>query len=348
MNYLILQNPGHNRVYYNAADKLALAELKLASEKLSTNCNEIQIASIENIRYLSIETKDELSNSDLDILSRLSFVFAIFTFEKINNKHYLAPIKKYEYEYIDSKISNLLKYPGKTNELFTKMMVNVALLSSDFNYSDNIMLLDPIAGKGTTLYESAVYGFNSYGIELETKFVHESNIFFKKYLENEHIKHKSNTRQIFSKGKKEVINLHEFEYALTKEDFKDKKTKKLGFINGNTLEAYKYFKKESFHLIVGDLPYGIAHGNKGKNKTGSITRNPSELLEASLPEWGKVLLKGGVIVMAWNSFLVSRQKLSELFKANGFEVLSQNPYDEFEHMVDKSIKRDIVVAKKIS
>lgn len=348
MNYLILQNPGHNRVYYNAADKLALSELRLACEKLSAKCEEVEIKNIEGIRYLSIVTKGELNSNDLDILSRLSFVFAIFMLEEVNSKTYLTPIKRTEYEYIDSKISSLLKYAGKTNELFTKMMVNVALLSSDFNYSDNITLLDPIAGKGTTLYESSIYGFNAYGIELEPKSVHESNIFFKKYIENEHLKHNSNTRQIYGKGKKDVIHLHEFEYALSKEDFKDKKTKKLGFINGNTLDAHKYFKKESFHLIVGDLPYGIAHGNKGKNKTTSITRNPSELLETSLPEWKKVLYKGGVIVMAWNSFLVSRQKLSELFSANEFEVLSQNPYDGFEHMVDKSIKRDIVVAKKVN
>lgn len=43
------------------------------------------------------------------------------------------------------------------------MMINVALLSSDFNYNDRIQLLDPIAGKGTTLFEGAVYGFDTYG-----------------------------------------------------------------------------------------------------------------------------------------------------------------------------------------
>lgn len=347
MNYLILQNPGHNRVYYNSSDKLALAELKIACKSLSVKCNKIKIIELENVRYLSFESQDTLPESDIEIISKLSFVFVIFIHKKQNDKSYLVPIKKSKYEYIDDKISSLLKYPGKTNELFTKMMVNIALLSSNFTYSDNIVLLDPVTGKGTTLYEGAIYGFNSYGIELETRFVHESTIFFKKFLENEQLKHNYTTRQIYGKGKKDFININEFEYASSKEEFKKNNTKKLGLINGSTLDTHKYFKNETFHLIVGDLPYGVAHGNKGKSKSTSITRNPSELLKESLPEWKKVLLKGGTIVIAWNSFLASREKLSEIFIANEFQVLKNDSYTEFEHMVDKSIKRDIVVAKKI-
>ena len=30
-------------------------------------------------------------------------------------------------------------------------------------------------------------------------------------------------------------------------------------IHGASKESYKYFKKEQFHCIVGDLPYGIKH-----------------------------------------------------------------------------------------
>lgn len=348
MNYLILQHPGHNRVYYNSADKLALAELKIASQRLSTKCNEIKVVEIENIRYLSIETDIFLSEIDLQILSRLSFVFAIFKVDKLNGETCLIPIRKINYEYLDSKVSTLLKYQGKTNELFTRMMINVALLSSDFDFSEKIIMLDPVAGKGTTLFEGAVYGFNVYGIEIESKSVHETNIFFKKYLETERLKHNLTKKQIFGTGKSNNISLQEFEYACTKQEFKSQESlKKLGIVCGNSQDTFKYFKKEIFHLLVGDLPYGIVHGNKGDKKTKSITRNPTELLSDSLPEWRKVLKNGGVVLVAWNSFIASKQKLSEIFSANGFNVLSLSPYNEFEHMVDKSIKRDIVVAKKI-
>ena len=347
MKYLILQHPGHNRVYYNVADKLALAELKLASHRLSADCTNVDIVEIKGIRYLSIKTESELSKDDLQVLSRLSFVFAIFRLDKLCSEDCLLPIRQETYEYIDSKISSLLKYAGKTNELFTKMMINVALLSSDFDYIDKITLLDPVAGKGTTLFEASVYGFDAYGIELEPKSVHEATLFFRKYLQTERIKHQQTKQQVYGKGKADAINIEKYEYANSKEAFKSADSiKTLGMVCGNSQDAHKYFKKELFNLIVGDLPYGIAHGNVKGQKAGSKTRNPSDMLNDCLPEWRKVLKKGGVCVVAWNSFIVSRQRLSDTFEQHGFEVLSDEPYNEFEHMVDKSIKRDIVVARK--
>lgn len=347
MEYLILQHPGHNRVYYKSAGKLALAELELACRRLSSPCTDIEMIKVENIPYLSLRIESEISEEDLLMISKLSFVFAIYKREKLEDRNILIPIKKSEYEYLDSKISSLLKYQGKTNELFTKMMINVGLLSSDFAYDEKIQMLDPVAGKGTTLYEGAVYGYDVFGVEIEANSVHESIIFFKKYLEEERIKHRSEKRQIYGKSKSEAIIIHEFDYALSKEDFRDEgKVKKFGLVCGNTNDVNKYFKKNRFHLIVGDLPYGIVHGNTGTHKSSSATRNPSELLSDCLNEYYKVLKEGGVIVLAWNSFIVSRYQLTKLFMENGFQVLSEAPYDQFEHMVDKSIKRDIIVAKK--
>lgn len=345
--YLILQNPGHNRVYYNLAGKLALSELKIASQKLDISCEDIEIVEIEGIRYLSVSCKEELTLFALEVFSRLSFIFAIFKLEKLNDKNCLIPISKNKYEYIDSKISSLLKYSGKTNELFTKMMINIALLSSNFSFNDKINLLDPVSGKGTTLFEGSVYGFNVSGIEIDSKATQEAGLFIKKFLETERFKHKSNTRQIYGKNKQEAIYIQEFEYAINKTDFKYKEQrKKLSMVAGNSQDASKYFKNENFHIIVGDLPYGIAHGNLSDKKFTSITRNPLELLSLCLPEWYKVLKTGGVVVVAWNAFVISKRKLEEVFVANNFSVLIEFPYNNFEHFVDKSIKRDIIVAKK--
>lgn len=344
VNYLILQHPGHNRVFYIAAEQLAFAELAIASKRLEANCNNIAIKVIKGIRYLSFETNEILSKTDFEVISRLSFVFAIFTLDKNGDTEMLTPIEKHSYEFVDDKVSSLLKYPGKTNELFTKMMVNVGLLSSEFGYGDNIELLDPVAGRGTTLFEALVYGYHAFGIEVDAKSTHEVNVFFKKYLENERYKHQVQKRMIYGKSKTDAVYINEFEFARTKEEFKDSKQhKKIGVITGYTQDTDKFFNPNRFHLIVGDLPYGIAHGNKtGSQK--SNTRNPFELLNLCLPAWKTVLKKGGVVVIAWNSFVVTRHKLAKAFTENGFEVLTGEPYANFEHMVDKSIKRDIIVA----
>jgi SAM-dependent methyltransferase len=347
MNYLILQHPGHNRVYYNAADKLALAELKLACLRLNTPCESCEIKDIEGIRYLTFSSKTELNENDLEIISRLSFVFALFSSEEKNGEIVLKPIKKINYQYIDEKISTLLKYQGKTNELFTRMMLNVALLSSKFPIGGQIDMLDPVAGKGTTLFEGAIYGFNSFGIEIEQKHVHETALFFKKHLENERIKHLAESKQVYGAKRADAVFSNEICYARTKEEFKNKASQKtISFVAGDAKDASKYFKKNRFHLIVGDLPYGIVHGNKGAKKGKSITRNPSELVNDCLPAWYDVLKPGGCIVLAWNSFLVSQHKMAKLFASHNFKVCQHEAYGEFEHMVDKSIKRDIIVATK--
>jgi len=345
--YLILQNPGHNRVYYNLAGQLALSELTIASNRISTSCTDITIEELAGIRYLSITSEQPLQQSDIAILSRLSFVFALFKKEVSNGQTSLLPLALSPYEYIDSKISSLQKYAGKTNELFTRMMINVALLASDFDYSDCIQLLDPVAGRGTTLFEAGIYGFNTVGVEIEHKSVHDCQVFFKKYLQNERFKHTADKRMVYGKNKSEAIYIQEFEFAPCKEEFKQtEQRRKLSIVNGNSQDSDKYFKKNSFNLIVGDLPYGIAHGNTGANKSSTGTRNPSELIQSCLPAWKAVLKKGGVIVLAWNSFVVPRHKLNTIFAEQGFDVMTDSPYDGFEHMVDKSIKRDIIVAKK--
>ncbi len=346
MIYLLLQNPGHNWVYYTSSDKLAFAELSLASVRLSVPANDIQIKTIENIRYLSLETAATLNEKDIDLLSRLSFVFAVFQLEDSSGTSMLRPIAKSNFAYMDPKISSVQKYKGKTNELFTRLMISVGIMSMDFDYQQKISMLDPVAGRGTTLFEGSVHGFDLYGIELDGKAVHEAAVFFRKYLEAERIKHKQSKRQVAGKSRSEAIMMQQFEYALSKEDFKSpEKIKKLGLVHGNTADADQYFRKNQFHLIVGDLPYGVQHGNT-TGRAKSFTRNPSELLHECLPAWKTVLKPGGAVVIAWNSFLASPKKLAAIFTELGFEVKTEAPYNQFEHMVDHSIKRDVLVALK--
>ncbi|MBN2280703.1 MAG: hypothetical protein JXQ65_08985 [Candidatus Marinimicrobia bacterium] len=345
--YLILQHPGANSAYYTSSEELALAELQIACNRLQTRSEKIQAEEIADLRYLTFEVETELTESDIKILSRLSFFFALFQQVNSNDPMLLRPIARAPFEFVDEKISSLLKYAGKTNVQFTRMMVNVALLSSDFHYEDRIRLLDPVAGKATTMFEGIIQGFNVFGVEIEHKSVHEATIFFKKYLEREKFIHTFDKHKSGGNQKTEIITQYKFSYAKTREEFDVEETnKKFQMICGNSQNVSDYFKNESMHLIVGDLPYGIAHGNTVGKKFKSVTRNPSELLDLSLPDWYKLLIPGGVIVVAWNSYVVGFDILNEIFKKNGFRVLDAEPYTKFEHLVDKSIRRDIVVAKK--
>lgn len=246
---------------------MALAELKLTCQKFDNDCLNVGITEISGVRYFQVDMESKLEKKELELISRLSFVFALFELSENGNETALLPIAKSNFEHVDEKISSLLKYPGKTNELFTRMMVNVAALSSEFGATNSLNLLDPVAGKGTTLFEGLVYGHDVYGIEIEQKQIHEANIFFKKYLENERYKHEYVKRPIAGTHKSDMTFIEEYEFARSKGEFKDPNLRKtFALVQGKTEDSNTYFKKNSFHLIVGDLPYGISHGNRSGGK----------------------------------------------------------------------------------
>jgi tRNA G10 N-methylase Trm11 len=326
---------------------MALAELQIACETFSRQTEGVEMLKLKGVDYLSFKTKETLSEKDLMILSRLSFFFAIFKTQMVEGNIFLEPVERIEFEHIDSKISNLLKYQGKTNEIFTRMMINVASMASGFFPGDRLQLLDPVAGKATTLYEGMVYGYDVFGVEVDAKPVHESTVFIKRFLQNEKCKYLFQQRQIAGKDKSEAIYIQQVEWEKNKTLFKEEKNRKLwGMVQGDTRNSHRYFLKNSFHLIVGDLPYGIAHGNSTHKNQKSVTRNPFEMLEQAVPAWYLLLKKGGAMCLAWNTFVLPKEKLIQLLEQSGLRVMVSKPFQSFEHLVDQSIKRDIVVAIK--
>jgi DNA modification methylase len=341
--YAILCNPGRNRVYFETSLKLSISEFNIVAQKFSTKFEDVLRQNIDGIDYLAFQATDELSQSDVKIISDLSFAYALFETKKINGELYLKPIKKMKEDFVDESIGTILKYTGKTNEIFTRMMINVAFYSQGNN--ENIRLLDPIAGKGTTLYEGLIKGYNVHGIEISDSIVNESYHFVKRFLETARYKYEYSSSKISGPNKSFSALKHTFETAKTKEEFKSKNTKTIGLIAGNSLYANKYYKKNFFDIIVGDLPYGVQHGNVTNEKQSSLTRNPAELLNACLPSWLEVLKPDGAIVLSWNSNVLSRKKMEQLFEERGAIVKNDGAYLQFEHRVDQSILRDIIVAR---
>lgn len=346
ITYAILANPGHNRVYFEASKKLSLAELEIACRRFSVKCSDFALTDIEGVLYLTFNTEEPLSKEDLAWLSRLSFTYAIFELRKKGSEVVLIPIRKTASYYFNDDLSTILKYTGKTNELFTRLMINVAVLSSDYYNTRDINLLDPVAGKGTTLFESLIAGYNSYGIEINPNVVHEAAVYFKKYLENGKYKHTLKKERMRGEGKSFTANFYKFEFAKSKEDFKEDKALKLCLVAGDSRYSNRLFRKKMFHIIVGDLPYGVQHRNVSKQNQPTITRNPKELLSHCLPSWIESLKSGGVIVLAWNKFVLSREEIVDIFSRHNLDVFNDSPYTNFEHRVDQAINRDIIVAKK--
>ena len=225
------------------------------------------------------------------------------------------------------------------------MMIHVATLTASLS-TDSVRLLDPLAGKGTTLYEAAMCGYDAYGVEIGEKPATEAYQFMRKYLEMERHKHTCSSARVSGENRSFTAHRNTIQYARDKDELKTT-PRRWEMVNGDSRFCDRYFRKEFFDVIVGDMPYGVQHGNVTQQSQSSLTRNPSELVLACAPAWHAVLKPGGALALAWNSFVLSREALTQLLEAHGFSVCQEGPYLAFEHRVDNAIRRDVLVARKI-
>lgn len=334
MTYALLKNPAHTRVSYQDTDKLAMLELGLL-----TNVSEIRTANIGGLTYVLFDSQP-LSESEVRAISRMSFVYAIY--EIIGDL--LKPITIDANYYIDAELSAILKYQGKTNELFTRMLLNTALFHIK-NLTEILNILDPLAGKGTTLFEALMQGHNVNGVELDEKVVHESAVYLKKYLETAKYKHENHMEKVSGMGAIGKFTATRHQISIARSKAEQKTPRLFEIIAADTRNTASFFKKNHFHAIVADLPYGVQHGSKPAGKkqkpqSGAITRNALGLISEAMDGWVRVLKPGGVIALAWNLFLISREEMAELLVQHGF-TLPQLP--DFSHRVDQAIDRDFIV-----
>jgi len=329
--YAILQNPGHNRVYFKTARALALLELEYAGAFAEPH-EEI----IGGLAYILFETD---APADMLLLSRLSFTYGIFEWDgKV-----LLPLKKdASYFFENDDITSILKYNGKTNELFTRMLLNISVACGGFGLTDRLSVLDPLCGKGTTLYEALLCGYNAAGVETDSKILAEASTFLKRYLETARCKHTLHQERQGMKGY--TAHRHQFKLSRGKTDTPIEAE----LISGDTRDVSSFFRKSSFDIILGDLPYGVQHGSKSsKSGKNSPSRNALPLLTEALPSWHKALKPGGVLTLAWNLFLIERAEMENALTAGGFALSAPQGSTAFVHRVDQAINRDVIIAKKI-
>ncbi len=339
MKYAVVFYPSHNRVYFQSSIDMAEAELRAVRSLLNARVDEINLNYFGAIPLLFFETDRDLSPKDIEQIYSLSFCYLLF---KRSDDGSMLPVSSQVNRRFDNDINTILKYSGKTNEVFTELLINVAMSVCQTDNKYRPTLLDPVCGRGTTLLAALARGCSCSGIEVEKKSVHEFNLFLKRYLRENAWKFKIERSGI---NNATAANCEIFMYRMgeNKEVLLSDQVLTLKLVRGDTRHARQYFKKCSFDLIVGDLPYGIHHGH---TLPQGIIRDPLPLLRSALPGWLPLLKPNGVIALAWNKRMMSRTDCEELFTENGLTLFDDAPYNKFEHAVDHSILRDIIVGIK--
>lgn len=330
IRYMILPHPGVSAVFFDASEPLTLAEMTLCLRKLDTPCSEPSVQTLAGTRWYAFDAEAPLPENDLHRLGRLGSLYALFQ----SQGDLLRPVEPPRDMPFGDDLSAILKYTGKTNAQFTRLLLHIAELSLPGRPTGRIRLLDPVAGKGTTLYEALMRGWDATGVEIVQKAAHEASVYFQKYLETKKWKHKAHNEKYFG------AQGWRFTFAQDKETLRDNPGE-WRMVAGDSKHADRYFGKGAFDIIAGDLPYGVSHGSLvGDN----LSRSPRQLLLNCLPAWRLALKKDGVLALSWNNLVFSASDMQALLESHGFVCLREPPYDALAHRVDASILRDVVVA----
>ena len=334
--YALLILPAFNRVYGQSSARLTHAELAVFSDRaLTATVSDIEESRIGGLPYVTFATARPLGEPDVALLSNLSSVYALFELAG----ELLRPLTMSPLDRLSSDLLTIQKYAGKTNEHFTKLLLNVTALASDSPLDGRLSVFDPMCGRGTTLNQALMYGYDAYGLDVDGKDFDAYSGFLRTWLKNKRLKHTAETVPV--RRERALIGRRlSVTFALSKEAYKAGETQQVSVVNADTVRSRDFFKPRSFHVIATDAPYGVQHGSKGG---GGLARSPLELIAQAAPAWAELLRPGGALGISWNTYGGGRDELAGILTAAGLDVV---PYPDFEHWVDQAIVRDLMVARK--
>ena len=333
VKYAFLLYPHQNVRYRQSLAQLAEQELLMTLSALGIE-SDVRLCDMGSAAFLEFEA-DMLSQRDIRMLSQLASIYVMF--EKRSGG--LVPVESLHPQYIGEDLPALLKYKGKTNEMFTDTMLTMALAASGFMYMHDkeLIVCDPMAGRGTTLMLALRRGYSGVGIEIGKADVKEACDYMTRYLEFHRIKHKKTESSLTVRGK---AGGRETKFVLsdTAEHYKAGDTRSLRMICGDTRDALALLRAQSVHLMVTDIPYGVQKGTAGKQDSIGGT------LEKAISGWRDVLKTGGVLAMSFNTYVTKRAELERLCVLAGFEIVETG---NLEHWVEQAINRDVILARRV-
>jgi RMKL-like, methyltransferase domain len=336
-SFALLVSPSANRVYAQAAPALTVAELGvLDATVLEGRLGPAEATEIAGVPYVTFA--GELTETDLRHVADVSTAFALFE----RDDDALRPVALQRLDCLDDDLLTILKYQGKTNEVFTQLLLNVTVASSASGrrmLTDRLRVLDPMCGRGTTLNQALMYGWHATGLDVDERDFDAYATFLPRWLKDKRLKHSADTTRLRREGRT-IGRRFDARFALSKEAWSAGDEIRVGVLLADTRETAGLLKARSVDAVVTDAPYGVQHGSRSD---GGLRRSPLDLLAEALPGWVEVLRPGGAVGIAVNVHTCPRADLLALFVEAGLEPLDGPAYGGFEHRVDQAILRDVVV-----
>lgn len=115
----------------------------------------------------------------------------------------LTPLERTHPNYVGEDLPRCSSIRAKPTEMFTDTMLTMALASSAFMpvHDSQLIVCDPMAGRGTTLMLALRRGYHGVGIEIDKADVKESADYMTRYLEFHRTKYKRTDSSLTVRGK---------------------------------------------------------------------------------------------------------------------------------------------------
>ena len=334
--YLLLIAPSANRVYADRAPDLVAAEARVLLGSLA-DVETAERTSLAGVPYVRVATTDDPRVRPA--LAHLSGGYAAFA----RQGELLRPVELPVVERYPSDLTTVQKYPGKTNEQWTRLCLNVTAAATrrpERLLDGSLAVLDPMCGRGTTLNVALSLGLSVTGIDVDRRDFAAYEMFAKTWLRGHRLKHTVESTSLRRAGTTFGHRLA-FTTAPDKTAFKAGDTATVTYLQADARRADELLRAGSVDAIVTDTPYGVQHGAHGED----LARSPLPLLAQSLGPWRRVLRTGGAIGLSVNRHVAPVPDLWDLLRDNGFEPVEHG--EAFRHRVDSSIDRDLVVARAV-
>ena len=341
MRYTMLLWPHANARYQSQSLKLARAELQLMLARIAPDA-QILPGTLDT-PSLDVEFTAPPQPRVIDALRRHSLMYGLF---EGRGDGLLAPVAGRGRVRLGEDLPAVLKYKGKTNEMFLQLLINAALYSGDYWREEGALtFLDPMCGRATALFVAANLGWDAVGADVDRGDLKEAENYFKRYLEYHRVKHALARASRTLKGGGAAPSVR-FEYAPDPQDYKAGRTRSLELVSLDAARTEAAFGKNAFHIVACDLPYGVRHDAQLGRAADHRGNWLETLLASARPAWRAALKPGGAVAVSFNAQNFKPERLRALMADAGFTVMEGGAYEGFSHWVEQAITRDIAVGVK--
>jgi len=326
--------PQRSTQYADLARTLAIPELQLSPiGAQATDFAQVTLGGQAYIRFRLPQAPDAQQRRELGMLAMTRAFFIEYDQLGDVDGPLLHPLELGWEPSFSPDLVATRRYRGKTNELFTHFLCNLARYSGAFADQpwSNLTLFDPLMGGGTTLFVGLMLGAQKVGgVDHETEDVRSTATFLQQYLQHERISHRMQPERLKGLG----LRWH----CTIGKKGGDHPLQECMMASGDTRQTQSLLPGFKPHLIVADLPYGVQHH-------GQL----AVLLQEALPGWLAMLRRGGVIALAWDATRFTRAELAALLQSIApLRVEDVFPYNSLTHAVDRVIKaRDVIILTQV-